>query len=212
MQRFHISLLAALLLPTLAALHAQPAKINGPIAPDGTELALELPTSLNLKNKGGSDGAGLCVFTSISHSARWQNVQLLSNFRDWMTRYPGGGWPQRVDQMIAHIAAEQHISKPAYVQVTGSDLDVLRLAVKTGRMPGVTYSRSPTGRYGGQRISHMVSLVHASNGGYWAILDNNYPGTIEWMSEKQFRQTYTAGQSGWAVILLNPGPPPIPTH
>jgi hypothetical protein len=44
---------------------------------------------------------------------------------------------------------------------------LLRLAVKTGRMPGVTCSLSPGGRYCGARIAHMVSLVHAREGGYY---------------------------------------------
>jgi len=51
-------------------------------------------------------------------------------------------------------------------------------------------------RAGGQRL--------------WAILDNNYPGTIEWMTEDQFRRAYTGLGGGWAVILLAPGPPPPP--
>lgn len=59
--------------------------------------------------------------------------------------------------------------------VEGSDLERLKLACRTGRMPGVTYAFSPTGRYGGARIAHMVNLVHADDQ-WFAVLDNNYPG------------------------------------
>src|SRR5437868_6229411 len=62
------------------------ANIGGKTATDGTELQLDLPGSQHLHNQGGSDGAGLCVFTSISHSARWSHVELVENFRDYMRK------------------------------------------------------------------------------------------------------------------------------
>jgi hypothetical protein len=190
------------------------AKVGGPVAPDGTtEINCDLPGDLHLKNKGGSDGAGLCVFTSIAHSARWQNVPSLEDFRDWMTKHPGGGYPQKVTQMILRKCQETGVPEPAYVQVEGKDLEILKLACKTGRMPAVTYSYSPTGRYGGGRIAHMVSLPHADNA-WFCVLDNNYPGVdaYEWMSPDEFQKTYSAGGNGWSVILLSPGPPPVPRN
>jgi hypothetical protein len=192
------------------------ATIGGRVHNDGTELQCDLPGDFHLKNCGGSDGSGLCVFTSISHSARWQNVAVLEGFRDWMRKHPGGGYPQKVDRMIAEICNEKGVPPPSYLQVEGDDLEVLKTACRSGRMPGVTYSYSPTGRYGGQRISHMVSLVHADDR-HFVILDNNFPGragqenTYEWMTPAEFKKTYTGGRSGWAVILLDPGPP-LPPH
>src|SRR5581483_10835823 len=53
---------------------ASAASVGGPRHDDGTEVACDLPNDLHLKNTDGSDGAGLCVFCSIAHSARWQNV------------------------------------------------------------------------------------------------------------------------------------------
>lgn len=188
------------------------AQVGGAVAPDGnTEINCDLPAALHLKNCGGSDGAGLCVFTSIAHSGRHQNVTQLEDFRDYMKKYPGGGYPQKVDKMIAQLCQERGVPKPAYVQVEGKDLEILKLASKTGRMPAVTYSFSPTGRYGGSRIAHMVSLPHASDQ-WFCVLDNNYPGAdkYEWMTPAEFQRTYTGGGSGWAVILLAPPPPPAP--
>lgn len=192
------------------------AKVGGKVAPDGkTELQCDLPASLYLKNVGGSDGKGLCVFTSIGHSSRFQNVELLSSFRDYMRKYPGGGWPQKVDQYIEKISKESGVPKPDYIQVQGGreTIDILKAALQSGRMPSVTYSKSPTGRYNGQRIAHMVNLVHLDSN-YVAVLDNNYiepqDKSFEWMSVDQFLASYTGGKSGWAVILLDPGPPPFP--
>jgi hypothetical protein len=191
------------------------AKVNGRQAEDGTQIDCDLPGDLHLKNCGGSDGSGLCVFTSISHSARWQQVAVLEEFRDWMRKHPGGGYPSKVDKMIAQICQEKGVPVPAYVQVEGGDLEVLRAACRGGRMPAVTYSFSPTGRYGGSRISHMVSLVHADER-HFVVLDNNYPGsaghedTYEWLSPEEFQKTYTGGGGGWCVVLLEVPPPPPP--
>lgn len=186
----------------------------GPNSPEGFAPRNDLPAEWHLRNKGGSDSAGLCVFTSIDHSARWQDVPQLVGFRDWMTRYPGGGWPQKVDQMIAKISTERGMSTPQYLQVEGDDLEILKRACKSGRVPGVTYGYSPAGRYNRKRISHMVSLVHADDK-YFCVLDNNYPGPdkYEWLTPAEFRKTYTdTSGEGWSVILLNPGAFPYPKN
>lgn len=189
---------------------------GGKIAPvSKEEVHIDLPDSLHLKNVGGSDGAGLCVFTSISHAARWQNVPLLENFRDWMRKYPGGGWPEKVKKKITEIAKEKGVEEPLYLQVEGNDFEILKRACENNLMPSVTYSYSPDPkRYGGQRIAHMVNLVHASDTDY-CVLDNNFPGSqrYQWMTPREFEKAYTGGSgTGWSVILLNPGPPKMPRN
>jgi hypothetical protein len=194
------------------------ATVGGPIAPDGTEIQIDLPGELHKKNTGGmgpggpGTGAGLCVFTSIEHAALWQNVAQLQGFQRWMTSKPGGGYPEKVDRMIEAYCAERRLPKPSYLQVRGNDLEILKLALASGRMPSVTYSYSPSGRYGGMRIAHMVNLVHG-DGRNWCVLDNNFPGAdkYEWMSTPEFLRAYTAGE-GWSVILLSPSPPPPPRN
>jgi hypothetical protein len=192
------------------------AKVGGTIAPDGrTEIQCDLPASQQLHNVGGSDGSGLCVFTSIGHSARWQHIKVLEDFRDWMRKYPGGGFPSKVSAKIKQICAERGVPEPSYLQVEGKDIEILKRACRSGRMPGVTYSFSPSGRYNGQRIAHMTNLVHLDDK-YGCILDNNFictpehPNNYEWLSIEEFTRSYTAGGSGWAVILLAPSPPPPP--
>lgn len=183
----------------------------GRTGPGGVEPDVDLPGSLQLKNVGGSDGAGLCVFTSIGHAARWQHVEALVDFQAYMRKFPGGGWPGKVTQYAQKCAAAKGLPTPGYLQVEGPDVEILRAALKSGRMPSVTYAYSPTGRYGGQRIAHMVNLVYLDDA-VAAVLDNNYPGEdkIEWMSVAEFRRAYTGSGGGWAVILLDPGPPALP--
>lgn len=188
----------------------------GPLSPDGDEPQVDLPTHLHIKNRGGSDGAGLCVFASITHSAHWQSVSQLEDLFQWMWTKPGGGYPSKVSAMIKRKCAEKGIPEPEYVQIEGTDLDPIKMALKGGRPAATTYAISPTGRYGGKTIAHMVSTMAAAVGrgpdgkGWWAILDNNYPGTLEWMSEAHYRRAYTGGRLGWAIFLLNGPPPPPP--
>lgn len=202
-------------LPSFEVIGAE--KIGGTVSPDGkTEIQCDLVESLHRKNVGGSDGAGLCVFTSIMHSARYQHVKVLEDFQDWMKQYPGGGYPDKVKQKIAQVCKERNVPEPAYIQVQGKDLEILKLACRTGRMPAVTYSYGS--RYGGSKIAHMVSLPSAGAGegpdgrGWYVVLDNNFPGAnaYAWLSEADFLHTYAAGGQGWAVILLDCGPPPVP--
>lgn len=186
------------------------AKVGGRVE-DGTEIQIDFPAELHKKNRGGRDGAGLCVFTSIEHAAHWQNVRSLQDFQKWMTQFPGGGYPTKVDQMIARKIKDSGEPLPDYLQVENNDLTVLEKALDSGRMPCVTYAYSPTGRYGGSYVAHMVNLVHGK-GDQWVVLDNNFPGDTkyEWMNRKEFLRAYAGRSKGWSVILLNPPPPPIP--
>lgn len=195
------------------------ARVGGRRAPDGTEVQVDLPGSQHLRNKGGSDsprgpgfGSGLCVFTSAEMASNWAGEEALKGFRDWMTRHPGGGWPQKLDAMIARLCQERGKPVPDYVQVTTLDLPLIRRALAGGHMVSITYTRSPTGRYGGMRVAHMVNLVHADDK-WFAVLDNNHPGEsqLEWMNEAEFRSA-CATPSCWFVVFLRQGPPPIPRN
>lgn len=183
------------------------AKIGGRESPDGAPIQIDLPGELHLRNKVGTNGAGLCVFTSISHTARWQSIPVLENFRDYMTKYPGGGWPEKVDTYIAKICKEKSATVPRYLQVQKLDWPLLKQALASGRMPCVTYGFSPTKRYPG-RISHMVNLSHADD--KWAcFLDNNFPGEdrYEWV-DIQTAGRVIADRGAWFIIFLAQGPPP----
>jgi hypothetical protein len=102
-----------------------------------------------------------------------------------------------------------HVS---YLQDTTGNLDLLRLAIRTGRMPCVTYDGTlDSVHYHNQRIAHMVCLVHLDD--KWAVvLDNNFIGEnqLDWMSVEDFRKMWLGNQGGWCVILLAPAPPPVP--
>ncbi len=157
-----------------------------------------------MKNVGGRDGAGLCVFTSIMHASRYQNELRLWNFQKQMTAELGGGYPSKVDAMIAKYG-----NGTRYLQYEGSDPSILEAALKSGRMPGVTYNGHDC-HYRGT-IAHMVNLVYL-DANTACILDNNFiaDGELVWMTRQEFLTRWSGGGGGWTVILLAPAPVPVP--
>jgi len=179
---------------------------------DGEELAADLPGEFHHKNIGSRiDGAGMCVFTSIEHAATWHGIDSFIGFRDWCaSKYPGGGYPSKVDKLIKAYCDAKKIPIPPYKQWEGKDPDDLLSRIDTsGRMACVTYGYSP--RYHG-RISHMVNCCKFG-GKYAVVLDNNFPGEdkYEWMTESELVQRMKSGSnSAWIFVWLDPAPPPMP--
>lgn len=183
--------------------------IGGPLSPDGTtEVTCDLPVEVRHRNRGGRNGAGLCVFASIDHSALYQNDPTVIGFFQKMFAEPGGGWPAKVDAMMKKYCPHAH-----YLQYEGNDPAILELAIKTGRMPAVTYNGHDP-HYGmNQSIAHMVSLVHL-DASYAVVLDNNFVGErdLVWLSPEDFYRRWRGSGSGWAVVLLSSPPPPVPQN
>lgn len=193
------NLLAALLLLAPGVASAQPHK-----APADWPPQVDLPAGLRMKNTGGTDGAGLCVWTSLTHSARWQGEAKLFSLRADMEKKKGGGWPQRVDQELSARGVN-------YLQYEGRDLEGLKAALACGLMPSVTWNAKGDPNYRGP-IAHMVNLVHLDDR-HAAILDNNHPGQLLRMTPAEFLAGYAGKGSGWAVFLLDRGPPaPVPVN
>lgn len=204
MKRFSMTVLLILVLALPAG--AAPT-LGGPTSPDGkTRVTIDLPPALRHDNTVGRDGSGLCVFWSITFAARWQKETALEDFAVLMQSERGGGWPQRVDQMIAKYAPGVD-----YLQYEGRDPVVIQAALKGKRLPAVTYAgRDP--HYKGW-IAHMVNVVHYDE--RWVcILDNNHIGEndLVWMTPAEFLQRWRGKGSGWAVVLLKEPPqqPPSP--
>jgi hypothetical protein len=197
-----------------------------PISPDGTRATIDLPVARHMRNVGGSDGAGLCVYTAVTHDADWQNVPGFLGFRKWAESRPGGSYPDKLDADIAAFAARLGSKPPGYVQHTGGDATFLELALRTGRALGVTYAGND-GFYN-ETIAHMVNLCHL-DATRAAILDNNRPGRWVWMTRAEFlerwRGVHADGRpmtvrdgrrnvpvgGGWAFVWLAAPPPPYPT-
>jgi hypothetical protein len=155
-----------------------------------------------------SRGSGCCVFRSIEHAAKWQNVRELWDFAEWLQKkgLEGGGYPGNVKERITAICKDRNVPEPPYIQYDGGkDTTILELALQTGRLPGVTYDGRDGIHYHGS-IAHMVNLAYLDST-HAAILDNNFPpDKLLWMSRDEFLKRW----SGWAVVLLAPRPPAPP--
>lgn len=205
------NLVAALVFAMPFAVESYGAKVGGTTAPDGTEIQVDLPGSLHRRNTT-SRGEGCCVFTSIHHASLWQNIPAVSEMPNWLRKkgLAGGGYPGNVKERITAYCREQGVPEPRYVQIESKDVELLKAAAKTGRILCVTYSRSPTRRYGGATIAHMVNAVHFDDKNV-AILDNNYPGAdaYEWMTPDEFSRICNP-RGYWAIVFLDSPPPPTP--
>ncbi len=197
------TLFAALLLGgTLAAMGGGVA--NGP-EHEGSIVDCDVPEIMRVKNTGGSDGSGLCVFASLEMAARYQNCVALIGTFDWMKTQPGGGWPERVDRVMKARAPEVK-----YKQYSGRDLEFIQEGISSGRPVCVTYGYGEFYRM--QTIAHMVLCV-AMDERWTAILDNNDPQHIWWMETQEFQKRFVhPNGNGWAFYTLEPPPPPVPSN
>lgn len=174
---------------------------------NGTEVTCHLPKHEHIKNVGGSDGSGLCVNSSILMAGVYQGIESVRDLQNWSRRFPGGSYPSKVDQQLKQYYDEKGLPVPPYMQVeTRSPEKVMELIDKTGRMACITYGYSP--RYG-SRIAHMTCAPGYSK--YGVCLDNNFPGTWEWMSKEELINRMKAFDGkAWIFVWLTPPPPPPP--
>jgi hypothetical protein len=180
---------------------SESAVVDGPVHA-GIEIQVDLPADQHVRNFGApKDGKGLCVFASMSMAARWHHVRALESIINQVQE--GGGWPEKVTKIVS-----EHAPGLDVVQYEGTDPAILDKALAEDRPACVTYGYGE--RYKMDTIYHMVMLVYLDSKNA-AILDNNFPGTYEWMSRDEFlRRWVHPGGKGWAYVMLAAPPPPPP--
>lgn len=171
---------------------------------DVSGAAIDLPLSQHHRNTGGSDGAGLCVYSAGRHAAKWQNLPTAEGVQAWMERHPGGSYPEKLDATLKQYFRERGEPVPAYFQHTGGDEQVLDLLIKTRRMPCMTYAGCDDFYGTNTVIAHMVSGVHL-DAGKGAILDNNRPGGFLWMTRKELLDRWRGVDAGGRSLLVRAG-------
>lgn len=229
MNRLIRPVLAALTLLFLAAGLLAFDTTPKPVAPDGQRAVIDIPANLHMQNVGGTDGAGLCVPTSVTVAAKWHNLPELYGFRKFAEGRPGGSYPEQLDADLKLYASRNRIKLPPFVQHTGGDDAFLDLLAATRRVGGITYAG--VDGYYDSPVAHMVDLAHldATRG---AVIDNNRAGNWVWMTRTQllnrwkgrydngksmlvpirdgFRTVWVPVGGGWAFAWLGPPAPPVP--
>lgn len=198
-----------------------------PEFPDHTKAQIDLPGSQHMQNVGGSDGAGLCVYSAVTMGARWHNLPDIFGLRKFAEGRPGGSYPEKLDADLKTYATRNACVIPPYIQHTGGDDTFLTLVLATRRMPGITYAGAD-GFYEGA-VAHMVNCAHLDKT-RGAIIDNNRPGVWVTMTNTQLlnrwkglddngkplliamrqglRIIHVPVGGGWCFVWLGPPPPP----
>lgn len=184
--------------------------VEGDTGPGGLEVTTDLPREYRKANIE-SKGLGCCVFRSADHALHWANLCKLYGMPEWMKAkgIEGGGYPQKVDDLLKKFCEDRKVPLVDYVQYEGNDPKFLELALKTGRMVCVTYNGHDP-RYGmNKSIAHMVNLIYLDSTSA-CILDNNFIDKPLWMSRTEFLTRWKGGEQGWAFVFLASPPPPVP--
>lgn len=178
-------MLAVLALAFAVPAVAQTPDRRGEVATDsftykGVTANAPIPPSLHIRNEGGSDGAGLCVISSILCNGRYQDVPGLESGKDsllWRTAKgrPGGYSPDKLANLV-----NETMPGEKWASYVGRDTSMMEKLSSQGYPVGMTMN---TGRqYGYMPIHHMVSLIHYSKkDGVACVVDNNDPGHYHWM-------------------------------
>ncbi len=161
---------------------------------------LAMPESQRKRNVA-SRGMGCCTFRSAEYAAWWQNVPALHGLPEWMIEngIQGGGTPPKQAALVERIARIRGLPTPGFVQYTGNDpATMIELALRTGRLPCITWNDG-----------HMLVAVHLDEAS-GAILDNNDPGRVRWMSREDLLRQCRGSGGAWVFVLTAAAPPPPP--
>lgn len=167
----------------------------------GIKANAPIPTNLHIRNEGGSDGAGLCVISSILANGRYQHVPGLEGGKDsnlWRTAKGrrGGYGPDKLANLVNEVMPGEK-----WASYVGRDTSILDKLSAEGYPIGSTMNTGAL--YGYSPIHHMISLTHYSKrDGYACVVDNNDPGKYHWMPTSEYDRRWIDGGIGWAWIWL----------
>lgn len=186
--------------------HAQ-ADHRGEIVTDsatyrGIKASAPIPPEMHIKNEGGSDGAGLCVPSSIIINGRYQKVPGLAGGKDsalWRAAKaaPGGYHPSKLANLVERVMPGE---KYASFVGTGSaaDRELLEKLSRKGYPIGATMNTAYLYNY--SPIHHMISLIHYRQNGWACVVDNNAPGKYSWMPAAEWNRRWPDQGTAWAWI------------
>jgi hypothetical protein len=167
----------------------------------GIHANAPIPTELHIRNEGGSDGAGLCVISSILANGRYQRVPGLEGGKEsvlWKTAKsrPGGYSPDKLARLLQEVMPDEK-----WASYVGRDTSMMEKFSSQGYP--ISMTKNTGHQYGYMPIHHMVSLIHYSKAdGYGCVVDNNDPGVFHWMPIAEIDRRAFDGGVIWLQVWL----------
>lgn len=165
----------------------------------GQHASAPIPDKFHIRNEGGSDGLGLCVYASAVMAGATQGVADLAELKQsalWKhaKSRPGGSWPEKLAKDLNTVYPFEKYGE-RWQQYVGTDFDILAQWSDQGR---VVCSTMNTGAlYNYKPIHHMINVIGFKRGGYAGVVDNNEPGVRRWMPAKEFERRAIDGGTAW---------------
>lgn len=166
----------------------------------GTNAFAPIPPEMHFRNEGGSNGAGICVITTLTINGQYQGIPALMKGRDsdlWQAakRMPGGHSPDNLFPLL-----KRYVPGEPYVSYVGTDFTVVQEWIKSGRPVAITTNTGAIYRY--QPIHHFVSTIHYEFQKLAGLVDSNDPGLYHWMPATEFERRAIDGSVFWAFMWL----------
>lgn len=178
------------------------------------ELADPISPRHHVHNEGGSDGAGLCVISSILANGMHQGVPGLavagpkgepgkgSPLWKRAKMEPGGYGPDKLAALLERVMPGEK-----YASYVGTDPATLDRLSRQGYKIGATMNTAAL--YGYRPIHHMISLDEYRSGGLAWVVDNNRPGFWSVMPAAEFDRRWFDGGVGWAWVWTRKPAPAV---
>ncbi len=153
----------------------------------------------HILNEGGSDGAGLCVISSVLCNGGYQGVPGLERGKEstlWKTAKsrPGGYYPEKLERLLKELMPGEE-----WFSWEGDGTELLARYSAQGYPIAATMNTGEL--YNWQPIHHMISLAHLDDS--WAcVIDNNDPGKYHWMPAAEYARRFRDGPKGWGFVWL----------
>lgn len=182
----------------------------------GERASAPIPPRYHVRNEGGSDGAGLCVISSVLANGMYQGVPGLnvpgprgpngepaqagkgSELWRRAKAAPGGYSPDKLERLIQSSPYRNEKYASFVGNGSPSDFETLEKLSRAGYPVGATMNTGALYHY--QPIHHMVSLTHYRRDGWAQVVDNNRPGFYSVMPASEWNRRWPDMGITWAWI------------
>jgi hypothetical protein len=178
----------------------------------GVRASAPIPVELHVRNEGGSNGAGLCVISSVLSAGMAQGVPGLDipgldeasggqkpgkGSKLWLAAKArkGGYSPDKLASLLKEV-----MPREKWVSYVGTDPSEIEKLTKAGYRVCATMNTGA--QYGYRHIAHMVNDIHYETNGWACVVDNNDPGMYHWMPAAERDRRLKDHGTLWAFAWL----------